>query len=834
MSNEILKDSQFEARIRSYSNYIRHISQGISPHYEHEIICVMAFAFERSDYVMSLEECTPLLRSEIRSFCDSQHYGGVLEYVIHSMWKRLGDQEFSNLLKALAQLTTGISQSQFRYLATQILDQNPDRNREACNFVVSKEITQLMLRLTDDKNLTNSNVLVPYVPHPCIPSMVTKATSMKCYVPNHQSLEIMAVHELIQGGSAELTLVDLEKESRNNHFFQDRNCSRIIAAPPLSKRLINHWSGHSDSEAFCVDQVAQNFMGAHALAAICITSSFLFRSSPHYTRLKRNLIDSGLLEAVIQLPERLFGYTSITSAIIVLRSGKNGAAKVRVIDATDCTLGDERRPILDVEKVMQRFSDPADQKRVRSITNNQLGLSEYDLTPARYLVSTETPVPEGHTLISLAEVLKKSRTILPRDEDQGIVIERHSFPDTTAGFEFSFEKFQLVKASEVQRGSSLRKITSSCLLIDTMALDGEIRGFWFSHKGRDLFVRPDIRPMEVDSRLADPRWLAMAINSKEISDQVKFLVTATGSPRLRIELLLNMKIALPDSLEKQRAIVHSVEGFQIKAKIKEIGFEKILEKQQEDFLRDIRLKKHTLSQIAMDIRSRISVVKKKLGQSGKLDAEQSIGRQETPLLDYLDHIAMRCDDMGTTLESLTKTHVFSPLEKLPLETAFEALKRSCNGRQFKLETNIHHDSFKSQPKEDQETEDQETGNNLEPSIHLALKDFTALCENILDNAERHGFHNQSGEHLIRIDAFLDIKEQMVVVSFKNTGKPLPNGLTTDRFVIRGEKGGSTGNTGIGGYHIRSLMDHANGKLEIRNLTEDIFQVEIKLSFPLQS
>jgi hypothetical protein len=356
-----------------------------------------------------------------------------------------------------------------------------------------------------------------------------------------------------------------------------------------------------------------------------------------------------------------------------------------------------------------------------------------------------------------------------------------------------------------------------------MAFRGEIRGFWFSHKGRDLFVRPDIRPMEVDSSRADPRWLAMAINSKEISDQVKFLITGNGTPRLRIELLLNMRIALPDSLEEQGAIVRSAEELQIKAKAKEIGFEKLLQQQQDDFLRDIRLKKHTLSQIARDIRSRVSVIKKALEKSGKLAPDQQIGRQETPLLDYLDHIARRCDDMGTTLESLTKIHVFSPLEELSLETAFKALETFCKGRHFKLETSIHEDSFK----------DQETGNNLKPIIHLAAKDFTELCENIFDNAERHGFQDEAAENLICIDAFLDTKEQMVVVSFKNTGKPLPDGLTIDRFVIRGEKGGSTGNTGIGGHHIKSLMDHANGKVDIRNLAEDFFQVEIKLSFPFQ-
>jgi restriction endonuclease S subunit len=160
-------------------------------------------------------------------------------------------------------------------------------------------------------------------------------------------------------------------------------------------------------------------------------------------------------------------------------------------------------------------------------------------------------------------------------------MERKSFPDTTTGFEHSFENEPLIDASDFQRANMYRKVTTSCLLVDTIAFRGEIRAFWFAHQGKDLFVRPDIRPLEVDLRNVDPRWAAMAINSKEISDQVKSMITGAGIPRLRVELLLHMQIALPDSLDKQIAIVRSAEELQIKAKAKEIGFEKLLDQQQQ-------------------------------------------------------------------------------------------------------------------------------------------------------------------------------------------------------------------------------------------------------------
>lgn len=830
MSNEILNNSQSEDRIRSFWNIFRNAGHGLTSDDLYGVVAGMIFAHEHSFPLRSKAVCDLMIAAggdafvdEICDFCRAHRCEDELKSIFDSLRSRMRiNGLFVSFLALLSGLSEGLTEEQVKYLAVQILDQAPDRHRtDAGNFPATKEIAQLMLNLTESDEIQNSKVFVPYVPYPGIPSMVDSQVDMACCVPNSSAAAIMAVHQLLEGGSADVQVLMPDREP--GLFVRYQKFDRIIATPPFAGRLSGHWSGHTDSETFCIDQIVQNLMGIQGVAAICVSPGVLFRSTRDHIRLRRNLIETGLVDAVIQLPERLFRYTSIAPAIIILRSGNPSSGKIKIIDASDCTLGLERRPILDFEKVIRRINDAADKQRVRTISENELVACDYDLTPARHLIIKQVTVPEGHTLISLGEILSLSRMPQPRPEDQGILMERQSFPDTTAGFEFSFDEVPLIRASELRRGSMFRKITSSCLLIDTMAFRGEIRAFWFSHHGRDLFVRPDIRPMQVDEQKTDPRWVAMAINSIDVAEQVRAMITGAGIPRLRIELLLNMQIALPDSLEKQRAIVRSVEELQIKAKAKEIGFEKLLDQQQEEFLRDIRLKKHTLSQIAGDIRSRVSVIKKALEQAGKLEADQPIGTQEVAITDYLDHIARRCDDMGSTLESLTKIHVFSQLEELSLETAFKTLKNSCKGRHFKLETNIHKDSFK----------DQETGNNLKPIIQIAAKDFTELSENIFDNAERHGFRDNVADHIVRIDAYLDTQEQMVVVSFKNTGQPLPKGLTTERFVTRGEKGGLTGNTGIGGHHIKALMDHAKGQIEIHNLTEDLFRVETKLSFPFQ-
>jgi len=831
MSNEILSNSQSEDRIRSFWNIFRNAGPISSSDQLDDVVGSVACMVFTCEYPENFDRFIVNLaiaaggtyEGDISAFCDNYRCSAELESVFDSLRARIPNAGlFVRFLTLLSGVSEGLTKKQVKYLGSQILDQALDLQRAgAGNFPATKEIAQLMLKLTESDKLQNSSVFVPYVPYPGSPSLVDSQVDMVCCVPNRSAAAIMAVHNLIEDGSFDVQISD--PESDEGLFSSHQKYRRIIATPPFAMRLRRHWSGHTDSESFCIDQIAQNLKRSPGVAAICVTPGFLYRSSRDQMRIRRDLIESGLVDTVIKLPERLFRFTSIASVIIVLRNTAKISEGIQVIDASDCTLGSKKSLVLDIEKVIRRVhglgQDPL--KRIISIT--ELVDCDFDLTPARHLAPKILSAPKGHTLVPLGDILRPLRTKLASIEDQGVLMERRSFPDTNTGFEFGFEEEPIVHASDFEKLNVYRKVTTSCLLIDTIAFRGEIRAFWFTHKGKDLFVRPDIKAMEVALDQVDPRWIALAINSKEISDQAKSLLVSTGIPRLRIELLLKILIAVPESLEQQKAIVRSAEELQIKAKAKEIGFERLLDQQEQDFLKDVRLKKHTLSQIARDIRSRVSVIKNELDRSGTLNAEHPIGRQGISITEYLDHIAKRCDDMGMTLESLTKILAFSPLEDLSLDTAFKALKVSCKGRHFKLEININKDSFK----------DQETGNNRKPIIQIAAKDFTELCENIFDNAERHGFRDDSTDHLVRIDAFLDTQEQMVVVSFKNTGQPLPAGLTTERFITRGEKGGLTGNTGIGGHHIKALMDHAKGQIEIRNLTEDLFRVEVKLTFPFQ-
>ena len=94
-------------------------------------------------------------------------------------------------------------------------------------------------------------------------------------------------------------------------------------------------------------------------------------------------------------------------------------------------------------------------------------------------------------------------------------------------------------------------------------------------------------------------------------------------------------------------------------------------------------------------------------------------------------------------------------------------------------------------------------------------DFDRLVQNIIENAKRHGFTDPTrGDYNIYIYLTIDRERGMYQIDFSNNGNPLPEGMTKDRFGIRGEKAGLTGGTGQGGHIIKSIVEHYGGDYDV--------------------
>lgn len=112
--------------------------------------------------------------------------------------------------------------------------------------------------------------------------------------------------------------------------------------------------------------------------------------------------------------------------------------------------------------------------------------------------------------------------------------------------------------------------------------------------------------------------------------------------------------------------------------------------------------------------------------------------------------------------------------------------------------------------------------------------FRVLFDAVLRNAYKHGFYAQGGpNNKVEITTSFVRKEdgEYILVEFANNGVPFPKGFDIRQFVKRGAFAGDTGNTGLGGYHVYSIVKRHKGYI---NLTDSkAWPVIIEVLIPVE-
>ena len=100
-------------------------------------------------------------------------------------------------------------------------------------------------------------------------------------------------------------------------------------------------------------------------------------------------------------------------------------------------------------------------------------------------------------------------------------------------------------------------------------------------------------------------------------------------------------------------------------------------------------------------------------------------------------------------------------------------------------------------------------------VDIAPLDFERMVQNIIENAHKHGFTDPNrDDYMISINFSVDEERDMYIIDFMNNGTPLPDGMTKNRYGIKGERAGLTGGTGSGGYIVKSIVTHYGGDYDV--------------------
>lgn len=122
---------------------------------------------------------------------------------------------------------------------------------------------------------------------------------------------------------------------------------------------------------------------------------------------------------------------------------------------------------------------------------------------------------------------------------------------------------------------------------------------------------------------------------------------------------------------------------------------------------------------------------------------------------------------------------------------------------------------KQMPKKVEKGKPNKSIGNLPLFISISPVDLQRLVTNIIENARKHGFTDKTRtDYYIGINLTIDVKQNLYQIDFTNNGNPLPDGMDKEHFGLRGVKAGITGETGNGGYIIKTIVTHYGGDYDV--------------------
>lgn len=221
----------------------------------------------------------------------------------------------------------------------------------------------------------------------------------------------------------------------------------VVSMPPLGARawgqeeaMYDHhnryWRGippRFSSEFAFISHMVETLDPMHGRLAVVVPFGVLFRGAAE-KQIRERLLRENLVDAVIALPPRLLGHTSIPLAIMVLRTGR-AVSDVLFIDAGRTYQAGKTRNVLtehQIERIEHTYRERRDVPRyARKVSIEEIFSHETSLNVARYVDVTEVEAPVNlaalneERLLLIAELSELearmsvllSRTGPPLDED---------------------------------------------------------------------------------------------------------------------------------------------------------------------------------------------------------------------------------------------------------------------------------------------------------------------------------------------------------------------------------------------------------------------------------
>lgn len=492
-------------------------------------------------------------------------------------------------------------------------------------------------------------------------------------------------------------------------------------------------------------------------------------------RFREYLLKNNILDTVILLPKEITNSDLLQRACVILKKNRSTDESVMMVDASDALINEDSISRLDIESVIDAVNKEIDNVSkkvpVETILNEKLCIVDVK----KHVKTENKDCPEGYTMYRLSELFDTIDREDYLDKFPARFLHPHNLSsswsdciidDSSIGFEkIDFE--------------DVTKLTRDAIVMSRI---GKLRpSIICAAEDKPVYISSDIIPLvpKVD--------ICGTFICKVISDNYADVINYSDV-KVPIENILNLRIDLPD-LQTQKALYQEARKTEALAKAREMGLQEEIERMKQDYINEVRMRKHDMRPFMRELGSIHRVMSAYIKESNDLD---DLKEKLSLKMEQYESNLQKLSDL---LEILSQENEFGEPESFNIDEYF------CN-----MEKNHKDETYKMV---------YECSDIRSALTFMSPIDFERMVNNIVENAKAHGFTNpEKKDYLLSVELSFDSKRKMYCIDFRNNGTPFPKGMTTERYGILGEKAGTTARTGAGGHIVKSITKHYGGDYEI--------------------
>lgn len=361
-----------------------------------------------------------------------------------------------------------------------------------------------------------------------------------------------------------------------------------------------------------------------------------------------------------------------------------------------------------------------------------------------------------------------------------------------------------------------------CFLLDrNLILFTDLNAMYYCHQERNstICAGEDIIPFQFNSSIIDPLFFCLECQREYVREQFsENLEDSYMDEEFPMKKFLNTRILLPQSLEKQKAIYNEAKKNYQHEMLYKLGFEENLRKKEGElikerekhnkYLSDVR---HSMNNLFFHLNPALSSLNKSIEKLDSHDVNKHLLKKIKTDLNNVNHNVKRLREETKNLGLNDFIKEAEPINLLDIISDIE----NQHSENYTIESIIH--------------------NNINVNngaiISFGRDNLFTVIEEIIRNAEKHGFKNKNNKYTIRFKLKLDAKSNNYILEISNNGEPMDKSIDIERFGTHGVKTIDSNGEGLGGHQIKTLIEHFKGSLDLIQDNSSTFPVKFIITLP---